>query len=774
MNKRICLIFIVLLISSSAVYAQINFSAYVRAADTKENLIGASVWNTSRNSGAATNTQGYFTLRVSEKDTLVVSFVGYSSKKVVVSSRSEVQEILLESNYESLKEVSVKASFRSPQNMNRLKPAEFALIPTVGAVNDVIKAVQTYPGFNAQNEGSSQLVVRGGRPGENMYMIDEIPIIYVNHLGGFLSVFNSDIINSVDLYKEGFPAKYGGKLSSIVGITQREGDANKFEGRVTLGPMFGSVVLGGPIKSDKLTYIVSVRKTFFDGLMALGTSLSAANTFTLAYGFHDVNSKITYKPNLKNTFSLSLYQGDDYINYWTKFKSDGFDAKGRRQTIWGNWLVAAKWRKLYSNKLSNDLSLSYTQYRLKYKNVMERQDSAENPLVNNRFSSKLAEVRLQQKFDYDANDWLNLEWGLELYSRVFNPNQVNNIDFSSPVSTYNTFQADPYVQARLQILKNSHLSVGGRLNSYFNQNYKALDFSPRIAAFIGINEHNHFTMHYDRTFQYSHLLFTGGYIASNEIWVPAYEDAPRSMVDQYSVGFKSQKLWGQFDLDISLYQKYFNNITIYKDGIANIFGDADWQNKIVGNGSGEGRGLELLLSRKGKNYSGHIAYTLSNTTYQFDAINDGKAFNYDFNRPHVFYVNFSKPLNDRITLSSNWTYQTGLPFTPALGKRLIPDPENEEPNVVLIYGERNSATMKDFHRLDLGLSYKKLSKKGRNVLWTFSIYNVYNRLNAYSNFYHYTASEQNAFDLDFRDKSINRYEKSFFPIIPSFTYSIEL
>lgn len=774
MYKNIFFIFLLLFFSSSVLYAQVNFSGYVRDASTKENLIGATVWNSTASSGAATNTQGYFNVRVHENDTILISYVGYNSKKIVAKSANELEEFLLQPSYESLKVVNVTASYLAPQNMHRLKPQEIASIPSIGAVNDVIKAVQTYPGFNAQNEGSSQLVVRGGRPGENMYMIDEIPIIYVNHLGGFLSVFNSDIINSVDLYKEGFPARYGGKLSSIVGITQREGHANKFERRFTLGPMFGSMVVGGPIKSDKLTYIVSVRKTFFDGLMALGTTLSAANTFTLAYGFHDINSKITYKPNLKNTLSLSLYQGDDYINYWTRFESDGFAARGRRQTTWGNWLIAARWRKLYSNKLSSDLSLSYTQYRLKYKNVFERADSTEIPLVNNRFSSKLAEVRLQQKYDYDAKDWLSLEWGLEVYSRLFSPNQVNNIDFSSPVATYNTFQADPYMQTRMQFLEYSHLSIGGRLNSYFNQNYNAVDFSPRLSAFLGLNKNNHFTLHYDRTFQYAHLLFTGGFIASNEIWVPAYKDAPRSMVDQYSVGFKSRKIWNQLDLDINLYQKYFNNITIYKDGIANIFGDANWQNKVIGNGSGRGRGLELMLSRKGKSYSGHIAYTLSNTTYQFNEINDGKAFKYDFNRPHVLSINFSKPLNEKIALSANWTYQSGLPYTPAIGKRLMPDPDEDIPNVVLIYGERNSATMRDFHRLDLGMTYKKLSKRGRDVLWTFSIYNVYNRLNAYANFYHYSSSTSTIYDLDFRDQSINRYHKSFFPIIPSFTYSIEL
>jgi len=747
-------------------------SGTIKDSTSMEVLIGAHVVlnsSSGQNKSAISDTQGYFRLTASVGDSLIITFLGYKPEKIVVEEGlKEKNSFLLEQKIEYLEVVSVQGHNKNAQhNFQRLRGRNIQINPVIGSVPDVIKSIEQLPGYTTQNEASSQLIVRGSLPGQNQYRIDGIPLTYVNHLGGFFSVFNPEMINTVDIYKSGFPSRYGGKLSSVIDITQQEGNSKNRKSKLTLSPLISSFDINGPIGHSNWTYFVSARKTLIDPLMAGISYLSAANDFTVAYGFHDINSKVTYRMNDRSTLSFIVYNGDDYLNYWSGGENSPSKIQSRRQTVWGNWLVASKWKQYISKRLYTDLSLSYTRYRLKYKNQYFDYNQSDSALINYRYLSTLSEVRAQNHYEYSLNDDISILYGAEFYQRSFSPNQINN----GTSEIINTFHLEPYTEISAKFFNHSFITTGVRYNYYENNGFTRNDLSPRMTIGLGISGRQHFKVSYEQLFQYDHMLFTTGFIANNEIWFPADQQFSPTQMDQYSISYIHNQLFGFLNLDVSAYFRNSTDVLTYKEGYNNLFGDPTWRNKIASNGRATSSGIEVLLDKETKSYSAQLAYTYSKTVYHFPEVNDGVQYPFEFDRPHMLNISFSKPLTDKMNLSIAWTYQSGLPFTPAIGKRLSPS-VNGELNEVLIYGERNSDRLRDYHRLDAGLSYHKQSKKGRPVEWRFSIYNVYNRLNSYANFYHYTDSEQYLYDLDFNGKSINLYQKTFFPIIPSFSYTI--
>ena len=364
LNKKNHFIAFLLLFSSLSVYAA-QFSGFVRDAKSGEVLIGANIWEQTQNTGTTTDNRGYFNFKVKSPCVLTVSYIGYKTQYIRLQTATDsLISVKLESE-NSLTEVTVTASRQKNYEVTRLSAKELSLIPTIGGKPDVIKALQLLPGVQSQSEGMSLMMVRGGEPGQNQYLLDNVPLIYVNHLGGLMSVFNPDMINSVDFYKGNFPARQGGKLSSIVDITQREGDISKHQGSFSLGLTDAAFTFEGPLANKKMSYMVTARKTLVDALLAGATTLVDENYAIVAYGFHDINAKLSWKPNERNNLSLNLYQGDDYLNYWTKPWKMHNDEKSHINQQWGNWLVSGRWSRVISSKLYAENILSYSRYRNK-------------------------------------------------------------------------------------------------------------------------------------------------------------------------------------------------------------------------------------------------------------------------------------------------------------------------------------------------------------------------------------------------------------------------
>lgn len=754
---------------------QINVSGYIRDASGKEKLIGAHIINVDTKKGAISDHNGFFSLNANIKDSLRISYAGYESQTILVNENNQNIFIDLQMN-KDLKEVTVTGVRDVFQPMTQLKSKDFDNIPTIGAAPDVLKAVQLFPGITAQNEGSSQLIVRGGSPGENLYMIDNIPLIYVNHLGGFYSVFNTDMINSMEIYKDGFPARYGGKLSSIISLSQYEGNAEEFKGNFSIGPMATSLMVEGPALNKKATYMLSARKTMIDGLMALGTTLSGGNDFTFAYGFHDINGKFTYNLNDKHTLSANFYQGDDYLNLWAESASTIPETvgKSRLQTVWGNWLGAVQWKYKPSSKLIGENSLSVVRYRLKNNSFYYDDEDNSEPTFDNRFQSSLMDNRLQSDWKFFNSNSLTTHFGAQLSYKIHQPNNTNSQNIITENKTIPVLEGALYFDEHIDFWKNSSLKIGGRFNYYQNDRYSDFDFVQRGQLAIGVTSNQWLLARFTSASQYAHLLYTTGDIGANEIWIPADEDAPASRSTQYSLGYKANFQENMWQLESNIYYKELDNLTTYKEGIAAVLGDSNWKNKITSGGTGESMGWETMLKKSKGKWTGFASYTLSKTEYQFPEINNGNPYVFEYDRPHIFNINISTKINEKWDFSANWTYQTGLPFTPALGLRNTPDPFNPEiDRETLIYGERNSDRMRDFHRLDLGFNFHKITKRGNRAIWSFSIYNAYSRQNPYFNYYHVDNNDDFTLgQLDYSDQPMKLYQRSFFPFLPSFSYKV--
>lgn len=778
-NKPALLLLLVFLTGDYLINAQTRISGFVKDKVSGEALIGVQLIEDSIGRVSVSDNHGYFSLIVNVPSTLKVSFVGYSPLFIdIKNNRDSMLVIPLEECIE-LEEVVVKAQKTPTFNSATLSHAEMINTPALGAKPDVLKVLQLQPGIQSQNEGSSLLLVRGGNPGENLYLLDNVPLIYVIHLGGFMSVFNPDMINNVTLYKGGFPARYGGKLSSIVDITQREGNNSGLKGSYSFGVTDASFTLEGPLKMKNATFIVTGRKTFTDILFLLLCKIDPAD-YNISYGFHDLNGKLSWKPNEKNSLHLNFYQGDDYLNFWTKTESKGVTEKGRIGNIWGNWLGSARWNHVVSPRLFASIGLSYTRYRLKDINRYSISDTAGKSTTGTKYMSSVQDISLRSDWKYNLVKNWSIDYGLQSSFLVHEPNRIisleNEIQEKSQVFA---LESAIYLDNKIDLPGNIKANLGLRAVNYATKNFFNFSLEPRLNMDFDITENHTLNFSYMLVNQYSHLIFTSETFLNNEVWVPADNTIIPARSQQYTAGWKGYFWDEMFQAAIELYYKDLINLATYREGYTNLMGDGNWRAKIETGGVGTAYGAEFSLRKNYGKWTGYLNYSYSKATRQYPNINNGEEYLYEYDRPHSGSIGFSYQINDKLTFNANWIYQTGLPYTPVLGRQYAPDLEtsvNGNPFYfeAFIYGDRNSERVRDYHRLDLGLQYTRLTKK-RNMksVWSFSLYNVYNRQNPYYYYYNSGGTGEIFYPSpQFDYWKVKLYQVSFFPIMPSISYKV--
>lgn len=772
-----------LLVCCSSLMAQQRISGFVRDSITREVLVGANIIDVESRRGTCTDNTGFFSIMVSPLTCISVTFIGYSPVEFKPESSGDILvEILLSPSPEIIEEVVVRHTKRQAHNMVSLSSIELQQIPSLGAKPDVMKAIQLLPGIQSQNEGSSTILVRGGNPGENLYLFDNVALIYVNHLGGFTSVFNPDIINNINVYKGGFPSIYGGKLSSIVDIAQREGNVNSIKGAMSIGITDASFLIEGPTFVPNTTFVVVGRKTLIDPLMALVSILSGGGDYIISYGFHDINGKFTWRPNDKNAINLNLYQGDDYLNWWYSHRADSGKEKARLSNVWGNWLLSAKWHRVHNFGLYSNQSLSLVRYRLKNNQTYSNTKPNDRFEFERLFRSMVQDV--SYKWDFKAELFKNwgLDFGLHASYLRFVPNSIYISNYSGARSEdpVNTLETALYAENRWDIFNTLQLRIGARAVNYATVGFSDLRLEPRANMDVKVGSNHTLNLSYMETNQFSHLLFTQGAIMSNEVWVPAENSISPASSRQISGGWQGFFGNGMFDVELSAYHKTLSNLATYREGYTSLMGDGQWRSKVETGGEGEAYGFELFLRKTRGNYTGFVGYTWSRATRRFDSINSGKPFAFEYDRPHSLSLNLTRKFGDGFTLSTSWVLQSGLPFTPVIGRQLIPsltDLDDDEPFFyeAFIYGERNSQRMRLYHRLDVALHYTTRTKHGNKAQWSFAVYNAYNRKNPYSYvFTHDTREESLLIPHPFWDSAepFSLYQVSFFPIIPTVSYKV--
>ena len=762
-----------------------NISGYISDAQTGERLIGAYVYNAETHTGTVSNAYGFFSLKFKTQDTLhlVFSYIAYHKYEISIPAKDTSLNIKLIPADNKIREIKVtakqKIEDRPEISTISIPVKEIKQLPALGGEPDILKAIQLMPGVQSGNEGSSGLYVRGGTPDQNLMLLDDVPVYYVNHLGGFVSTFNADALNNVTLIKGGFPARYGSRLSSVVDIRMKDGNMKEFHGAGMLGLISTKLMLEGPIKKDTISYLISFRRFMYDLLMRPATKI-AFKVFTQAYTFYDVNAKLNYKINKKNRVYLSFYAGDDI--FMGKFKSteEGLQ-KFKQKYQWGNILGALRWNYAVFPQLFVNTTLTYTRYRYKtgYKSTLDSLKS------KYQYISAVNDLGVKIDAEYYPFNALKIRFGSNGINHQYTPvvSTLNqSIDNTTTIdTTYGSFTAkayewNAYIENEFRIGKFFSANAGLRYSNYLIQDTTFSQFEPRLTANIKLAKSLSFKLAYSEMQQNVHLLTTVGTGMSKDYWVPSTKKLPPEQSVQYAAGFAHTQ--NMFEFSIEGYYKSMTNLISFKEGVGQLSGTGDWQSKVDNNGQGLSYGIELYIRKRAGNFTGWAGYTWSKTTRQFATQNNGISYPFKYDRRHDFSIALTYKLNEHINFGATWVYGSGYPVTLAIAHHYVIDDNDDmwwkkDGEIALEdgyeYGGKNGYRMRDYHRLDIGINFVKKKKWGERT-WNISIFNLYNRQNPYYLDWDNTDDYYNGKSSDAR---MRLYQNSLFPFMPSFSYSFK-
>ena len=760
-----------------------TISGYVREEISGESLIGVNIYLPDHKIGTVTNTYGFYSLTIPEADTveLIASYVGFSS--VFVKSALHKNTEL---NFELkpnllLDEVTVSANRIEKQSESvrmsniSLQPAQIKNVPSLLGEKDVLKVLQLLPGVQKGTEGSSGFYVRGGGPDQNLIILDDAVVYNASHLFGFFSVFNGDALKSVELIKGGFPARYGGRLSSVLDMNMKEGNKEEWHGEAGIGLLSARATIEGPLKKGKSSILLSGRRTFADLFELPFSGLPH-------YYFYDFNAKINFDFGRNNKLYISGYFGQD--KYGTNTNSSTSTEKAGYH--WGNSTGTVRWNHLFSDKLFSNTSLIFGQYNF---NISDRyHDIKEDTHYYAEYNSGIQDYSVKYDIDYipNPNHWIKA--GIISTYHKFNPyafvekDEMYNRNIQEKTNQYG-IESGFYAEDIWQPHPNLKINAGVRISSFIVEKKQYLFPEPRLTAAWHFRNDIALKGSYSLMNQYIHMLSNTGVGLPTDLWVPATDKIKPQRSQQVALGIVKDFEKKDFSISLETYYKTMDNVLAYKEGSSFIILDdvksaaqQNWENKVTV-GRSWSYGVEFLLQKNTGRLTGWIGYTLSWTPMQFDSLNFGKKFYSRYDRRHDISVVAFYKLSHKITLTGTWVYGTGnaisLPSATyfAYSDYDVLGSRGRNANIIgyssgvgFDYGQKNNFRMAPYHRLDLGIQFKKEKKWGERT-WEISVYNVYNRMNPY---YYYLGYEYS------NNKSYGVIKQvTLFPIIPSFSYNIK-
>ncbi len=767
MTKRTFVIFHLLILGIVSVHAQQNFTIIGRVTDetSGEDLIGVTIIEDGTSIGTITNVYGFYSLTLEEgKRTIKLSYVGFESYYYELDlTGNKTLDIKLKPVSTQLEGVTITAekdddNITSHQmSVEKMEIKTLEKIPVLMGEKDILKSIQLLPGISTVSEGSSGFSVRGGSIDQNLILLDESPLYSASHLMGFFSVFNSDALKNVSVYKGGIPAKYGGRASSVVDVTMKEGNNQKFSGSGGIGLISSRFTFEGPIINDKMSFIVSVRRSYMD-LAAKAIGLMKDN---MSLFFYDINAKLNYKINDKNRIYLSGYFGKDVF---------GFDDMGME---WGNATATLRWNHLFNNKLFSNTTFTYSNY-----------DYGFNLMVDAAMNSGIEDLGLKQDYSWFINPNNTLKFGFNITKHKFMPGELIFDDSENSdvvLDQTNSIESGIYISNNQKISSRFSAEYGLRLsmfnqlgegwaNTYNDDNVKIdsihygegevmqtyWDIEPRLSLSYLLNSSSSIKASYNRMAQYLHLLSNSTSGQPTDTWMSSTSNIKPQSVSQYALGYFKNFSNNEYECSIEAYYKNSYNITDYEDG-TNIMLNKDIEAYIL-SGIGRSYGLEFYVKKKYGRFNGWLSYTLSHTENKIDGINNGEWYNTKYDKTHDVSIVLNYELSKRITISAAWIYYTGNAVT-------FPSGQYEYDNQSwAYYTVRNGYRMPNYHRLDLNVHLDGKKKKKFETSWDFSLYNAYNR--------------QNAYTISFQESETNpgtneAVKLSLFGIVPSVTWNFK-
>ena len=731
-----------------------TISGYITDSKTGETLISAGV--TAGRTGAVSNTFGFYTLTLPKgKHSISCSYVGYSEINTEVSLQKDtVINFVLDPNLQ-LSGATVVASRDAGIKATKMSAIEVPVTviqqtPTLFGEADVLKTIQLMPGVQAGTEGFSGIYVRGGGPEENLLLLDGISLYNAEHMLGIFSIFQPEAVKKVTLYKGSFPARYGGRISSIIDIRTNDGNMKETHGTVSIGAISDRLHLEGPIIKDKLAYSVSARgmhTVFF-------TPLLKARDLNANYYFYDLNGKLTWRLSDNDRLYLNAYHGRDVFFFnnndsgteildhekYSYTNSDNVDIH------WGNTLAALRWNHVFSSRLFSNTTLAYTRYKMRVGFDMEEVKKNGGITSKDKFSmdyhSGMQDLTAKLDFDYTPSPEHLVKFGAEYVNHTFIPETLGGyiletdltgvmVDTSFTASGNSTLRGH-----ELSVYAEDDISIGDRLvlnpglhaSFFYTLGTPYWSLEPRMSAKYNFTEDISAKAAYSRMAQYVHLLSPAKITLPIDLWVPITDKIKPVTSDQVSIGAYYSGLPG-WEFSLEGYYKWMHNILEYSDGASFFSNSSNWQNNVE-MGEGLARGVELFVEKKTGATTGWIGYTLawSDRVFPNGVINGGKPFPYRYDRRHNLSVVMNHKFNEKLSLSATWTFASGGTMTIPERQTLILYPDGTT-GTVDYSPSRNNYRLPPSHRLNLSLNHTRKTRRGGESVWSLGAYNVYNNMN---------------------------------------------
>ncbi len=802
------LFFISLIFCVTTLSAQrYTISGTVEDSETGESLAAASVYDKNISAlGTMTNRYGFYSLTSPVPNVeIMVSYIGYTTQylKLTLTKDTVVNFKLSPSTQIDEVEILGEKSHTDKTQMSEINvPIEtIKLMPVLLGEVDILKSIQLLPGVKGGTEGSSGIYVRGGGQDQNLILLDGVPVYNVNHLFGFFSVFNADAISDVNLIKGGFPARYGGRLSSVLDITMKEGNNKKFTGSASIGIISSKFTFEGPIIKDRTSFIVSYRRTYYDIIAMPFIAMAAAmndieGKFRAGYYFQDFNAKVNHKISDKDRVFLSFYSGIDKAYAKTQDKWEYYDPSENKTHFssdemdfdlhWGNITSAFRWNHVINSKLFANTTATYSRYR--FVTDIAQKSTYDNDVSEfaTSYNSGIEDLAAKVDFDYSPHSAHTVKFGGSYTYHTFSPG-VNALfirnkydETENKIDTafgYNNIYANEYylyAEDEIRLFSGMKLNVGAHYSGFKVDNSFYQSLQPRISARYLINSNLSIKAAYTHMTQYIHLLTNTGIGLPTDLWLPVTDKVKPQFSVQYAGGLAyTLKNFGDFSLEG--YYKTMDKLIEYKEGasffsnLGAMFEEGNkgyaWEELIETDGKGWAYGVEFLYQKKFGKTRGWIGYTLSWTERQFSNISFGEVFPYKYDRRHDISVVVTHKFSETFNLGVTWVYGTGTATTLALEQyQSLTDIVRSSlygGNATEHIAHRNNFRMPAYHRLDVGFNFVKEKKYGKRT-WSFGAYNAYNR--------------QNPFYLQFGYDNHNQrvlYQYSLFPIIPSVSWKYD-
>ena len=765
-----------------------TISGHISDNTSSETLIGANVTENIQHLGTATNAYGYYTITLPKgKTDLHFSYLGYATKQCsFILHRDTIMNIKMQESNQ-LQEVVITSKkaedglVATQMGANEIPMAQIKSTPNMLGESDIMKTIQLMPGVQSGVDGSAGLIIRGGAPDQNLILLDGIPLYNVDHLFGFFSIFPPESIKKVTLFKSSFPARFGGRLSSVVDIRTNDGDMNHYHGILSIGLLTSKINIQGPIVKNKTAFNFSARRSYFDILAK--PFMTGDDKFS--YYFYDINAKINHKFSDRSRLFINAYNGKDHFyNSYNDHDDTNEKYQNKNNMDWGNTIFSGRWNYIFNNQLFSNTTIAYNNYLSDIKISTNTTDDKKNIIntYDSKYHSGIRDWSYQIDFNYNPTPNHDIRFGTEYLYHEFRPEVVSS-KIANAINgtieqdtTYHNIsnskiyanEVSLYAEDNLKIGSKFNMNVGLHFSMFYVHNKTYLSPQPRLSARYQLSQNIALKASYTKMSQYVHLLSYTPIAMPIDLWVPVTDKIKPMRSHQYSFGayYSGVRNW---EFSMETYYKNMKNVLEYKDGVSYFGKSAGWEDK-VDMGIGRTIGIEFMAKKSIGKTTGWVSYTLAKSERKFgkESINYGKWFPYKYDRRHNVNITLTHKFSKSIDLGASWVcYSGGTTTIPEKQTTIIQMSGIGESTGHYIddapyVGHRNNYRLPWTHRLNLSANFNKKTKYGMRT-WNVSLFNVYNAMNP--TFVYYSTKD------DHDNKTIPSIKKfTLLPFIPSVTY----